>query len=103
MHAQQFVLYLLKDQATQKEEKLHCNLDVGLQLMDDMQDMIEDKEEGISTLFTEGFYTPEDAKKMLLENNKEFIDFYGLRSQKIFNKLWIYYFKIISSNRITNH
>lgn len=68
---------------TADEEELFYKIGAILQVFDDFQDQDIDYKEGVSTLFTRGYYTIKDVNRLLREYERILLNKYGLKALKL--------------------
>lgn len=88
----QLLLYLLKSDPTEEEEKAFYNMFRVMQLIDDLEDYKEDKERGQHTLVTEGYYTADDILDLIIDMEKEWIKIYSTRALSMTNGAKIFFY-----------
>jgi len=87
----QLLLYLLKSNPTEEEEKAFFNMFSIMQLIDDLEDCEEDKVKGQHTLVTEGYYTADDIRNLIIDVEKEWMKIYGIRALSMTNCAKLYH------------
>lgn len=86
------LLYLLKSDPSEEEEKAFYNMFSLMQLIDDFEDYKEDKEKGQHTLFTEGYYAADDVIDIIMDIEREWLKLYNMRVLSLTNAAKLYFY-----------
>lgn len=73
----QVILHMLKENPSENEKNMFMQLGFLIQLIDDSYDTAIDKDEGISTLCTEGCYNIKDIDNLMHTTKKQWLDVFG--------------------------